>query len=73
MKFLIRIQKVRYKEIKDAKADFRFISKEFLEKQEVDGGLPATSLWMIQPDMKKLLEEALLDDDFEEIIEWDEP
>lgn len=64
---------VTYEEIKDAKADFRFISKEFLEKQEVDGGLPATSLWMIQPDMKKLLEEALLDDDFEEIIEWDEP
>lgn len=62
-----------YEEAKETKAVYRFISKEFFNKEEIDGGLRAQSLWRNQADRKKMLEEALFADDFEEIIEWDEP
>lgn len=64
---------VTYEEIKETKTTFRFIAKEYLERQEVDGGLKTQSLWRSQPDMKKLLEEALSGLVTEDIIEWDEP
>ena len=64
---------VTYEELRETKFDFRFLSKVFLDKQEEDGGLKKCSLFRSQPELKKILEEALTGLNTEEIIEWDEP